>query len=115
MESVEIKTFVDENELACDSSDSDTNFGTIGHDSSSELEEETQAGPATGIQLTHNQMWQVQGSSHSRASFFNFHFSKIQVILITISTLSYPATVGIDTSRKFSVFTLNFVVLLQKI
>ena len=38
------EAFVDESELLTT---------TIGHDSSSELEEETQAGPA--IQLTHNQ------------------------------------------------------------
>jgi hypothetical protein len=53
MESVWNETFLDENELSYDSSDSDTNFGLIGHNSSSELEEETQVRPA--IQLTHNQ------------------------------------------------------------
>ena len=53
MESVWNEIFLDENELSYESSDSDINSGTIGHDSSSELEVETQVGPA--IQVTHNQ------------------------------------------------------------
>ena len=109
-----MKIFVDEIELTCDSSDSDTNIGTIGHDSSSELEEETQAGPAASA------TWLPQSNTAGsrvisfKGFIFIFHLSKIQVILITVSMLPYAATVGIDTSRKFSVFTLIFVVLLQK-
>lgn len=54
MESVWNENFLDENELSYESSDSDINSGTIGHDSSSELEVEfTQVGPA--ILVTHNQ------------------------------------------------------------
>jgi hypothetical protein len=54
MESGWNETFLDENVLAYDTSDdSDTNFGPIGHDSSSEDSEEIGLGPA--IQLTHNQ------------------------------------------------------------
>ena len=108
-----MKIFVDENELACDSSDSDTNFGTIGHDSSSEFEEETQAGPASATWLPQSNTAGSRVISF-KGFIFIFHLSKIQVILITVSMLSYAATVGIDTSRKFSVFTLIFVVLLQK-
>ena len=68
-----MKIFVDENELACDSSDSDTNFGTIGHDSSSEFEEETQAGPATWLPQSN-----TAGSRVISFKGFIFHFSSQQ-------------------------------------
>ena len=109
---------------------------TIGHDSSSELEEETQAGPVdtqsnTTWQATRLTRWhrrplqrvkvtsRVMEDLHfTNWNFYRLHFS----FFISPKSKSFSSSfrychihekVGVDASRNYLVFTSIFVVLLQ--